>query len=1183
MKSLVPVIAAVFLSFVLPAESATYTNRIEGFAFNPASMTIRAGDTIVWINFDVIAHSVTGDTAEEAICGSQLLAQGGVCMRTFDTVGTFPYHCEPHFTFMFGSVTVQPGGNQAPTISISSPANGASFVGPTNVTITATANDPDGTVTNVAFFDGSTALGEDSTTPYEVNANFGLGQHILTAIASDNTGTQATSAPVTITITSPRITNPFPERLPKGDIAVDLQIVAEGMQSPLGFAVPDDSSGRIFVYDQAGLIWVLNNGVKVATPALDIRNRLTLLGPYDERGLLGAAAHPDFAANPFIYTYTSESNGPAADFPSTAVNNNHQSVIAEWRVSAGNPLVIDPASRREILRLDKPQSNHNGGTMRFGPDGYLYVSVGDGGNADDQGDGHLPDGNAQSLDTVLGKVLRIDVNARSSVNGQYGIPADNPFLGQAGIDEIYAYGLRNPFSFSFDRTTGTLYLGDVGQNAIEELDIIVKGGNYGWRAREGSFYFDPNGASAGYVTTVPVGPQPANPIDPIAQYDHDEGLAIVGGYVYRGAAIPALSGKYVTGDWGSFAAPSGRLFYLDSGNVFKEFRIGREDRPLGEWIKGFGEAPDGELYVCVGRTLGPVGTSGRVLKIVPLPPEIDITRAQQGGGNLNADWSGGTGRYVLQKKDALTDPAWNDLLVTTNVTGASALEAITGFFRIADIGNHAGIPLSVAMSGQFERPALNNTASGFGTMRIEGNQLYIDLRYSGLSGTATAGHIHGPANASVNAGVIIDLSPYNGGAWGSSGTISGVIPLTPAHKAMILDGKTYVNIHTSANPGGEVRGQIMPVVLQANITGLNERPTPRVTPAASQSTIFLVGTQLTFNIAYENLTAPATVAHIHGPANSGGAAGVLIDLMPYHNGAPGQSGSFNGTLLLAPNVHTTLVDRLTYVNIHSSTYPGGEVRGQILAKPSATPLTAALNGASERPTPVTTPGTGFGSFRLEGNTLHFEVTYTNLSSQATAAHIHGAASTTAAAGVLIDLAPYVIGSFGTQGALAGSINLTAAQKALILGGQTYVNIHTANNGGGEIRGQIAPVLMWAMINGNNERTDSVPTTGLGQSTLFLVGNRLWFDVTYRNLVAAATASHIHAPASQFANAGVRVDLGPFNGGAFGVSGSLVGVATLQSSGTTGVNDLGSVIDLQSYINVHSSYRTGGEIRGQILR
>ena len=1187
MKSLIPLFAAftACLSFVLPGQSAIHTNIMQFTSFNPAVMTIKVGDTIRWIHRDgqFNPHTVTGETAPEQFCGSTFFVQDGVCERVFQVAGTFGYFCQPHSFTMRGTVIVEPAGNTPPSVNITAPANNSSFVGPTNVIVRATATDDSG-VQSVAFYDGTTFLAQDSSAPFEINPNFAIGQHILTAVATDNAGAQATSGPVTLTITSPRVTNPIADRIPKGDISIELEVAAEGMQSPLGFAVPDDNSGRIFVYDQAGLIWVINNGVRVSTPALDVRSRLVLLGPYDERGLLGAAVHPNFAANPYIYTYTSESNGPAADFVSTATNKNHQSVIAEWQVSAGNPLVIDPASRREVLRIDRPQSNHNGGTMRFGPDGYLYISSGDGGAADDQGDGHLPDGNAQSLDNVLGKVLRIDVNARTSANGQYGIPANNPFVGVAGIDEIYAYGLRNPFSFSFDRANGTLYLGDVGQNAIEELDVIVSGGNYGWRAREGTFYFDPNGAQAGYVTTIPVGPQPANPIDPIAQYDHDDGLAIVGGYVYRGSQVGALAGKYVTGDWGNFSVPSGRLFYLDSGNVFKEFRIGRDDRVLGEWVKGFGEGPDGEVYVCVGKTLGPVGTSGRVLRIVPLPPEVQFTRSQPAGGNLSADWAGGAGAFVLQKKDALTDLAWNDVLVTTDRAAASALEAVSGFFRISDLANHAAVPLSAALSGLFERPTpLTNTASGFSTMRIEGNQLYIDLRYAGLSGVAIAGHIHGPANPSINAPVLIDLAPYNGGAWGASGTVSGIIPLTQAQKAMILDGKTYVNIHTPANTGGEIRGHIMPVLLQANVTGLNERPTPRATPAISHSTLFLVGTQLTFNISYEGLTVPATVAHIHGPASSAGSAGIFADLMPYHNGPAGTSGSFHGTILLAPNVHTSLVDRLTYINIHSGTYPGGEVRGQILAKPSAIPLTAALNGASERPTPVTTPGTGFGSFRLEGNNLLFEVTYTNLGSQATAAHIHGAANTGAGAGVLIDLAPYVIGSFGTRGALAGAIPLTPAQRALILSSQTYVNIHTGNNPGGEIRGQIAPVTMWASLNGNNERTDSVPTPGTGQSTLLLVGNRLWFDVTYRNLVAAGTASHIHAPASAFANASVRVDLGPFNGGAFGTSGSLVGVATLQSSGTPNLNDLGSVIDQMSYINVHSSYRSGGEIRGQILR
>lgn len=1179
MKTFISLLAVLtaFLSFVSPGRSAFHTNIIQFSAFNPPTMTVKAGDRITWLHQDgATGHTVTGDTLDEEFCGSQFFFEGGMCIRQFDDVGTFDYHCEPHFFFMTGTVIVQPAGNTRPNVLISAPANNASITGPTNVIVRATATDSDGVVTNVAFFDGSNPLGSDASAPFEVNPFFGLGQHVLTAIATDNTGAQATSAPVTILITAPRVVNPIVDRIPKGDLSIELQIVAEAMQSPLGLAVPDDSSGRVLVYDQAGLIWVLNNGVKVSTPMLDIRNRLVLLGPYDERGLLGAAVHPNFAQFPLIYTYTSEPIAGTPDFISTATNKNHHSVIAEWRIDAGNPLRIDPLSRREVLRLDKPQSNHNGGTLRFGPDGFLYVSIGDGGNADDQGDGHVDGGNAQYLENVLGKVLRIDVNARTSPNGQYGIPAENPFVGQAGIDEIYAYGLRNPFSFSFDRANGTLYLGDVGQNAIEELDIIVSGGNYGWRVKEGTFYFEPNGAQPGYVTTMPVVPEPPNLIDPIAQYDHDDGLAIVGGYVYRGSAVGTLAGKYVTGDWGNFSVPSGRLFYLDSGNVFKEFRIGREDRPLGEWVKGFGEDAAGELYVCVGRTLGPVGTSGRVLKIVPVPDPIQITGAQ--AGSLSTEWTGGRGPFVLEKKDTLLDLSWNDALATANSSGSVPSEGPTGFFRVEDLANHSGIPLSVVLSGQFERPTpLNNSAIGFGTMRIEGDQLYLDLRYSGLSGVATAGHIHGPANSSTTAGVLVDLAPLNGGAWGTSGTLSGAITLTPALKAMILDGKTYINLHTVANTGGETRGPIVPVLLQSVITGQNERPTPHATPAIGQSSMFLVGTQLTFNITYKELVATATVAHIHGPAGPNGTAGVLIDLMPFHIGTPSLSGSFSGTVSLAPNVLTQVVDRLTYVNVHSTAHPGGEIRGQIIPKVTANPLTASLTGAAERPTPVTTPGTGFGSFRIDGNHLHFEVTYFSLSSTAIAAHIHGPAPASAAAGVLIDLGPYVIGSFARGGALAGRVPITPAQKALILSGQTYVNIHTINNGGGEIRGQLVNVLFSSSLNGNNERPNSIVTPGFGSSTLLLVGNRLWFDVTYRNLTGTAADAHIHGPATQFGTASVLVGLGPFNGGAFGPSGSLAGVITLSP------NNLGSLTDGLTYLNVHTVANSAGEIRGQILR
>jgi glucose/arabinose dehydrogenase len=516
--------------------------------------------------------------------------------------------------------------NSPPSVSIAAPADGAAFVSPAELTIEATANDSDGTIASVEIFDGDDSLGSVATGPYAVAATLYPGVHSLYAVATDDQGAAATSPVVTVTVDTVPIPDPIPLRILKGDIMIELQTITDGLSAPLGLAAPDDGSGRMFVYDQAGLAWVVTEAAgRLPVPLLDVRSRLVTLGNYDERGLLGLATHPDFAQYPLIYTYTSEPIDGPADFVSimpAGVANNHQSVIAEWGLDPNDPNRVDPASRREILRIDEPQSNHNGGTLRFGPDGFLYVSLGDGGRANDVADGHVPGGNAQSLQRIYGKLLRIDIDGNDAVNGQYGIPADNPFIDQNVPVEIYAYGLRNPYSYSFDALTGELYLADVGQNTIEEIDIITSGGNFGWNVKEGSFWFDSVTANLGKVVTGPVRPVPPDLIDPIAEYGHADGSAVVGGYVYRGSQVPMLEGLYVFGDWGSFAAPSGRLFYLDPldpDHVIKDFIIGPADRPTAFWLRGFGQDANGELYAFGSTILGPSGDTGVMLKIVPSP------------------------------------------------------------------------------------------------------------------------------------------------------------------------------------------------------------------------------------------------------------------------------------------------------------------------------------------------------------------------------------------------------------------------------------------------------------------------------------------------------------------------------------------------------------------------------------
>lgn len=443
-----------------------------------------------------------------------------------------------------------------------------------------------------------------------------------------------------------RLVDPIPESISPGPVPIRLEPVATGLTAPnWGIFAPGDSQ-RLFVTDQPGTLWAIDLATGDKTVFLDVSGRLVSLGifgedSFDERGLLGVAFHPGYTTNGLLYTYTSEpvsavSDGDFSTMPQGETAD-HQSVILEWRVpDPANPAsVVDPASARELLRIDQPQFNHDGGALNFGPDGMLYISLGDGGGADDVDGqsfiggpiiGHGTTGNGQDPGNVLGAILRIDPLGSNSANGQYGIPADNPFFpggaepfgGQIGCqdgfcDEIYAYGFRNPFRFSFDMATGGLYIADVGQNDIEEIDLGVAGGNYGWNLKEGAFFFDPNGNDPGFVTDVDPGVPPGL-IDPIGQYDHDEGIAIIGGFVYRGGNIPALQGRYVFGDFAQTFNNDGRLFHL-MGDQVVEFPLGQD--ALGLSLLGFGQDASGELYVLANGTGVPFGTTGVVLRIDP--------------------------------------------------------------------------------------------------------------------------------------------------------------------------------------------------------------------------------------------------------------------------------------------------------------------------------------------------------------------------------------------------------------------------------------------------------------------------------------------------------------------------------------------------------------------------------------
>lgn len=379
--------------------------------------------------------------------------------------------------------------------------------------------------------------------------------------------------------------------------AVDLQLqqVATGFSLPLFITHAHDGSGRIFVLQQGGLIRIITSGGTVLPqPFLNIgATGLDLIVAGGEQGSLGLAFHPNYPADPrFFVNFTAKGTG--------------NTVVEQFRVSA-NPDLADTTTHTLVLGpIFQPQANHNGGWIGFGPDGYLYIASGDGGGGGDNDAGHdALLGNGQSLNTLLGKILRIDVDNVPPGEG-YSIPPDNPFLNDGDpltLPEIYAYGLRNPWRNSFDRVTGRLFTGDVGQGLIEEVDIIVNGGNYGWRLKEGLQCFNP-------ATNCEI----PGLIDPITQYTHFTpaiGESVTGGYVYRGPDYPNMQGLYIFGDF-----DSGRIFSLAEGPVGVFTRTELSNEAFN--VSSFGEDEDGELYLC---DYG----GGRILKVTDTsPPALGI-------------------------------------------------------------------------------------------------------------------------------------------------------------------------------------------------------------------------------------------------------------------------------------------------------------------------------------------------------------------------------------------------------------------------------------------------------------------------------------------------------------------------------------------------------------------------------
>jgi glucose/arabinose dehydrogenase len=431
--------------------------------------------------------------------------------------------------------------------------------------------------------------------------------------------------------------------------------IASGLQKPDYVGAPPSDRHRLFVLEQkVGYIRLIKDGTLLSTPFLNLHSLVQSTG--GERGLLGLAFHPNYASNGYFYVAYTDTNG--------------QPMLVRYKRSS-NPDLADPASATTIIGpIPHPQDNHNAGALAFGPDGYLYYGMGDGGGADDAGPGHAPGGNAQSGGTLLGKIMRFDVDAPFPH-----IPPSNPFVSNPNFrDEIWSYGFRNPFRLSFDRVTGDMWIGDVGQDAWEEIDFEPAGSagglNYGWRCMEANHCTSLSGCSCSSPSLVA----------PVEEYPHTTGCAVIGGVIYRGCDIPALNGHYFYGDH-----CSGRIwsFFYDSATGTKGPTIERTAQlaPGGGLvitrIGSFGEDSSGEIYLCD-------WWDGEIYKIVSSDPN--------------------TTTYCTAKQNSL------GCLPAISSTGTASASATSGFVvKASNIRNRKNGLLFYGVSGRASSPFQGGT------------------------------------------------------------------------------------------------------------------------------------------------------------------------------------------------------------------------------------------------------------------------------------------------------------------------------------------------------------------------------------------------------------------------------------------------------------------------------------------
>jgi hypothetical protein len=544
-----------------------------------------AGSTTVVENTAVIFRGQASDPEDGALAGASLAWTSSLdgALGTGDSIETATLSVGDHTVTLTGtdseglaasasvSVTVTPfvPGNQPPQVTITSPAPGTSVVVGTPVDLAGSATDPeDGTLTGAALVWTSSLDGALGTGAAVTAGSLTVGDHTITLTATDGDGASA-AATVDVTVTAAPVT-------------LGLDTVVTGLSEPMLVTAPTGDLARLFVVEKTGAIRIINNGTLLGTPFLDLSDSINNGG---EQGLLGLAFDPNYAANGRFYvSYTAQRPAP---------DTGGRSVLARYQVSA-NPDLADAASGFTLLTVNQPYSNHNGGMIAFGPDGFLYYGLGDGGLAND------PLGTGQDRSDLLGSLLRLDVSGA----GAYTIPPGNPYAGSLTFrEELWNYGLRNPWRWSFDRQTGDLYIGDVGQGTREEVNVAAAsspgGENYGWKIMEGLICRPPTTGCNQTGLTLPV-----------LDYPHTDGAcSVTGGYVYRGSAIPSLQGHYLYAD---YCAGWVRSFRWQNGQAADQ--TDRPELSPGQWITSFGEDAAREVYIMTQGTQSQPSIIARIVQ-----------------------------------------------------------------------------------------------------------------------------------------------------------------------------------------------------------------------------------------------------------------------------------------------------------------------------------------------------------------------------------------------------------------------------------------------------------------------------------------------------------------------------------------------------------------------------------------